>query len=149
MMSLAASTLRSASQLLTRRAPTVTASIETSLAASFHTTVTLERARHVTRNRKRKIVLANIKKKAERLRKNPKPMAAKVELMLKSKGLWGPPKPIRWSCHPPKPYLYECFFKSLSFYFLKIQKHTNNDLFYQSCTTHSIIYLKNRKRRGI
>jgi hypothetical protein len=55
----------------------------------------LERARKGTRERKRKIVLANIKKKAERLRKNPKPMPKKIEMMLKSKGLFGPPKPIR------------------------------------------------------
>ena len=45
--------------------------------------------------KKRKLALSNIKKKAERLRKNPKPMAKKVEMMLKYKGLWGPPKTIR------------------------------------------------------
>ena len=31
----------------------------------------------------------------QRLRKNPPPIPYKVELMLKSKGLWGPPKPLR------------------------------------------------------
>lgn len=61
----------------------------------FHTCPVLERARQVTRMRKRKQTLANIKKKEERLRKNPPPIPKKVELMLKSKGLWGPPKPIR------------------------------------------------------
>ena len=72
------------------------AAVDTLLPAMFHTSVVLERARQVTRVKKRKLALANIKKKAERLRKNPKPMAKKVEMMLKYKGLWGPPKPIRY-----------------------------------------------------
>ena len=41
------------------------------------------------------LALQNKKKKEERLRKNPPPIPYKIELMLKSKGLWGPPKPIR------------------------------------------------------
>ena len=105
MLSLAGSALRtSAAQALCRR-PTVlsvqpastplTSFIESTLPAMFHTSVALERARQVTRAKKRKLTLANIKKKAERLKKNPKPIAKKVELMLKSMGLWGPPKPIR------------------------------------------------------
>jgi len=61
----------------------------------IHTTVALERARPGTRVRKRKQMLKDIKAKAERLRKNPPPIPYKVELMLKSKGLWGPPKPLR------------------------------------------------------
>ena len=62
----------------------------------FVFSLVLDRARQVTRMKKRKLALANIKKKAERLRKNPKPMAKKVELMLKYKGLWGAPKAVRW-----------------------------------------------------
>ena len=61
----------------------------------IHTTVALERARPGTRVRKRKQMLKDIKAKADRLRKNPPPIPYKVELMLKSKGLWGPPKPLR------------------------------------------------------
>ena len=61
----------------------------------FVFSLVLDRARQVTRMKKRKLALANIKKKAERLRKNPKPMAKKVELMLKYKGLWGAPKAVR------------------------------------------------------
>ena len=58
------------------------------LSQEIHTSCVLERARKGTRERKRKVVLANIKKKAERLRKNPPPIPYKVELMLKSKGLY-------------------------------------------------------------
>ena len=64
-------------------------------ATSIHTTSILERARKGTRERKRKIAVANKKKKEERLRKNPPPIPYKIELMLKSKGLWGDPKPLR------------------------------------------------------
>ena len=67
----------------------------TILKNEIHTTAILERARPGTRVRKRKQVLKDIKAKAERLRKNPPPIPYKVELMLKSKGLWGPPKPLR------------------------------------------------------
>ncbi len=63
--------------------------------AQIHTSAILERARKGTRERKRKEALRNIKLKEERLRKNPPPMPYKIELMLKSKGLWGPPKPVR------------------------------------------------------
>lgn len=63
--------------------------------SSFHTSAALERARRGTRDRKRRAVLKAIKVKAERLRKNPPPIPQKVELMLKSKGLWGPPKALR------------------------------------------------------
>ena len=110
MLSIIGSSLRVANQAMSRRpiqstifspVPTMTTlltrSLDLSLPAMFHTSLVLDRARQVTRARKRKVVLANIKKKAERLRKNPKPMAKKVELMLKSKGLWGPPKPIRYA----------------------------------------------------
>lgn len=61
----------------------------------LHTSAALDRARQVTRERKRKVYVANKKKKEERLRKNPPPLPKKVILMLKSKGLWGPPKPLR------------------------------------------------------
>jgi len=112
MLSILNSSLRVANHAMSRRPiqstimssalPTTTTllsrSMDLSLPAMFHTSLVLDRARQVTRARKRKITLANIKKKAERLRKNPKPMAKKVELMLKSKGLWGPPKPIRYAC---------------------------------------------------
>ena len=70
--------------------------LNTILKNEIHTTASLERARPGTRVRKRKQVLRDIKAKAERLRKNgPPPIPHKVELMLKSKGLWGPPKPLR------------------------------------------------------
>ncbi len=111
MLSIISSSFRVANHAMSRRpiqstilsaVPTTTTtllsrSLDLSLPSLFHTSLVLDRARQVTRARKRKIVLANIKKKAERLRKNPKPMAKKVELMLKSKGLWGPPKPIRYA----------------------------------------------------
>lgn len=61
----------------------------------FHTSCVVDRARRGTRERKRKVAVANKKKKEERLKKNPPPIPYKVELMLKSKGLWGTPKPIR------------------------------------------------------
>ena len=102
MLSLASVAFRSVGQTLFRRPaalatlPSKTPVIESTLPAMFHTSVVLERARQVTRMKKRKQTLANIKKKAERLRKNPKPIAKKVELMLRSKGLWGAPKPVRF-----------------------------------------------------
>lgn len=49
----------------------------------------------MTRTRKRKQALKNKKAKEERLRKNPPPLPYKMQLFLKSKGLWGPPKPLR------------------------------------------------------
>ena len=51
----------------------------------LHTSDVLERARQSTRIRKRKVHLANKKKKEERLRKNPPPMPKKIQLMLKAK----------------------------------------------------------------
>ena len=55
-------------------------------AVSLHTSATVERARQSTRIRKRKVYLANKKKKEERLRKNPPPLPKKIQLMLKAKG---------------------------------------------------------------
>ena len=63
--------------------------------AQLHTTAILERARQMTRRRKRKIALRNKIKKENELKKNPKPIPYKVELMLKRKGLWGTPPPLR------------------------------------------------------
>ena len=63
--------------------------------AELHTTAILERARQMTRRRKRKIALRNKIKKENELKKNPKPIPYKVELMLKRKGLWGTPPPLR------------------------------------------------------
>nr|ACO15330.1 50S ribosomal protein L1 [Caligus clemensi] len=54
----------------------------------FQTASVLEGARRMTQVRKRKIALANKKKKEDRLRRNPPPLPYKLELMLKSKGLW-------------------------------------------------------------
>ena len=51
----------------------------------LHTSDVLERARQSTRIKKRKVHLANKKKKEERLRKNPPPMPKKIQLMLKAK----------------------------------------------------------------
>ncbi len=53
---------------------------------NFHTTACTERARQSTRIRKRKVYMANKKKKEERLRKNPPPLPYKVQLMLRNKG---------------------------------------------------------------
>lgn len=61
----------------------------------LQTTAVLERARKGTRERKRKVYMANKKKKEERLRKNPPPLPLKVQLKLKSEGIWGKPKPQR------------------------------------------------------
>jgi len=49
----------------------------------------------MTRAKKRKQAVRNKKTKEERLRKNPPPLPHKVQLMLKAKGLLGPPKPLR------------------------------------------------------
>ena len=53
----------------------------------LHTSCVLERARQSTRIKKRKVHMANKKKKEERLRKNPPPLPKKIKLMLKLKGL--------------------------------------------------------------
>jgi len=71
--------------------------------AELHTTAILERARQMTRRRKRKIALRNKIKKEIELKKNPKPIPYKVELMLKRKGLWGTPPPLRDPDDKPFP----------------------------------------------
>lgn len=48
-----------------------------------------------TRIRKRKVAMANRKKREERLRKNPPPLPHKVILMLKAKRLLGPWRKLR------------------------------------------------------
>ena len=63
--------------------------------ASFHTSASLERARQMTRKRKRKIAVKNKVSKEARLRKDPPPLPYKVQLMLKAKGFGGEPKPVR------------------------------------------------------
>jgi len=68
----------------------------------FHTSLGVERARQATRIRKRKVVLENIKKKEERLRKNPPPIPKKVKLMMKMKGLGT--EPIDWRSVDDKPF---------------------------------------------
>ena len=55
------------------RSPTMIESVT----ATFQTTAVLERARKGTRVRKRKVALANRKKKEEKLRKNPPPIPYK------------------------------------------------------------------------
>jgi len=76
----------------------------TSVAAAvcLHTSAIVERARQSTRLRKRKVVLENIKKKEERLRKNPPPIPKKVRLMMKLKGLGS--EPIDWRAADTKPF---------------------------------------------
>merc|ERR1719348_810309 len=69
---------------------------------AIHTSVILERARQSTRIRKRKVALANKKKKEDRLRKNPPPLPKKVQLMLISKGLSKEPAP--WRRPDPRPF---------------------------------------------
>jgi len=71
-------------------------------ASRLHTSAVAERARQATRLRKRKVVLENIKKKAERLRKNPPPMPKKVKLMMKLKGLGD--EPIDWRSADTNPF---------------------------------------------
>lgn len=69
----------------------------------LHTSAPLERARRITRERKRKQALKNKAAKEERLRKNPPPLPYKIQLMLKAKGLDGPPKPLRDKDEKPEP----------------------------------------------
>ena len=64
-------------------------------ASYFHTSSIMEKARTMTRIRKRKIAVKNKKLKEDRLRRNPPPLPYKVQLMLEAKGLGGPPKPLR------------------------------------------------------
>ena len=61
----------------------------------LHNSAVLERARKGTRERKRKIIVANTKKRADRLRKNPPPLPTKVKLMMISKGIPLNPKKLR------------------------------------------------------
>jgi len=75
----------------------------TAPSVSFHTSDVVERARQSTRIRKRKVDLANKKKKEERLRKNPPPIPKKVRLMLISKGLGSKPRPWRQPDNKPFP----------------------------------------------
>ena len=63
--------------------------------SSLHTTSVVERARQMTRVRKRKIALRNKRAKEIRLAKNPPGLPLKVQLMLKQKGLFGTPPPLR------------------------------------------------------
>jgi len=69
----------------------------------LHTSAVLERARQSTRIRKRKVALANKKKKEERIRKNPPPIPKKVQLMLIAKGLGKEPAPWRHPDSRPFP----------------------------------------------
>jgi hypothetical protein len=78
--------------LILRQQPSV---MVESMTSSFHTSSILERARRGTREKKRKVSVQNKKKKEALLLKNPPPIPYKVELMLKSKGLFGAPKPLR------------------------------------------------------
>jgi len=66
-----------------------------SIIYGFHTSSVFEHQRAFARARKRKIALKNKALKEERLRKNPKPIPYKVQLMLAAKGFGGPPKPVR------------------------------------------------------
>ena len=63
--------------------------------ASFHTSSTCNRGRMFAFKRREKIAKKNKALKEARLAKNPKPIPYKIQLMLKAKGLGGPPKPIR------------------------------------------------------
>ena len=63
--------------------------------SSFHTSSTCNRGRMFAFNRRAKIAKKNKALKEARLSKNPPPLPYKVQLMLKAKGLGGPPKPIR------------------------------------------------------
>jgi len=72
-------------------------------ALNFHTSACVERARQSTRIRKRKVAMANRKKKQERLRKNPPPLPYKVQLMLKAKGITGKPEDTREEDIKPFP----------------------------------------------
>jgi len=57
----------------------------------------------MTRVRKRKIALRNKRAKEIRLAKNPPPLPYKVQLMLKQKGLFGTPPPLREPDELPFP----------------------------------------------
>jgi len=70
---------------------------------NFHTTACTERARQSTRIRKRKVYMANKKKKEERLRKNPPPLPYKVQLMLRNKGITETPDSKREIDEKPFP----------------------------------------------
>jgi len=70
----------------------------------LHTSDVLERARQSTRIKKRKVHLANKKKKEERLRKNPPPMPKKIQLMLKAKGLSDGNQLNSWRTSDTKPF---------------------------------------------
>jgi len=71
-------------------------------AVSLHTSATVERARQSTRIRKRKVYLANKKKKEEKLRKNPPPLPKKIQLMLRAKGFGS--EPLTWRQADEKPF---------------------------------------------
>ena len=62
----------------------------------FHSSASLERARQGTRLRKRKVALANKRKKELRLKKNPPPLPKKVKLMLRAMGVREDPLPKRY-----------------------------------------------------
>lgn len=67
--------------------------INTTLSCDFHVGVTLEGARKMTQERKRKISLANRKKRLDEMRRNPPPLPEKMVLMLKYRDLWPPKGP--------------------------------------------------------
>ena len=77
--------------------------LSTTPCCSLHTSEALERARQSTRIKKRKVNMANKKKKEERLRKNPPPIPKKVQLMLVAKGLGKEPRPWRRADTRPFP----------------------------------------------
>ncbi len=60
----------------------VTATVTSAATQQLHTSASLERARKGTRERKRKVMLANKKKREERLRKNPPPLPKVLVKML-------------------------------------------------------------------
>lgn len=70
---------------------------------NFHTSACVERARQSTRLRKRKVAMANRKKREERLRKNPPPLPYKVQLMLRARGLTGKAEDVREEDIKPFP----------------------------------------------
>jgi len=63
--------------------------------SGFQTSSIMERARQMTRVKKRKVALANKKAKEARLLKNPPPLPHKVQLMLAAKGISLEPQPVR------------------------------------------------------
>ena len=63
--------------------------------SGFQTTSIMERARQMTRVKKRKVAMANKKAKEARLLKNPPPLPHKVQLMLAAKGISLEPQPVR------------------------------------------------------